>query len=54
MTHSGSEVIGLFRVKEKLTPDLQLMVIPAGISSDAGVVLKNAMGISEKVYSFFR
>ncbi|XP_071865890.1 alcohol dehydrogenase [acceptor] isoform X1 [Bombus fervidus] len=53
-TFSGVEVLGTFHSsthKNKSNiPDLQIMVMPLGLSRDNGVVLKEAMGISEKVY----
>lgn len=53
-TFSGVEVLGTFHSSTQKNksdiPDLQIMVMPLGLSRDNGVVLKEAMGISEKVY----
>uniref|UniRef100_A0A0A9WUX8 Glucose dehydrogenase [acceptor] n=2 Tax=Lygus hesperus TaxID=30085 RepID=A0A0A9WUX8_LYGHE len=51
LTHPGCEAIGLFHVKGDATPDIQLMVLPAGLSTDAGVVMRPDMHISDKVWS---
>lgn len=52
-TSSGIEVLGTFhssiQINKSLNPDLQLMILPLGISTDYGIVLKNAMGISDEV-----
>ncbi|XP_035730632.1 glucose dehydrogenase [FAD, quinone]-like isoform X1 [Vespa mandarinia] len=53
-TSSGIEVLGTFHStlqENKFSkPDLQLMILPLGISTDYGIVLKEAMGISDEVY----
>lgn len=53
LTHPGCEVVGLINSKSLASgdqPDLQFMLLPGGLSSDAGVVLKPAMGISDQVH----
>ncbi|XP_017796644.1 PREDICTED: glucose dehydrogenase [FAD, quinone] [Habropoda laboriosa] len=54
-TFTGVEVLGTFhssfQQNKSDVPDLQIMVMPLGLSKDNGVVLKKAMGISEKVYN---
>ncbi|XP_053977905.1 glucose dehydrogenase [FAD, quinone]-like isoform X1 [Hylaeus volcanicus] len=54
-TSAGVEVLGTFHSSfQKNTsniPDLQIMVMPLGISKDNGVALRKAMGISDKVYN---
>ncbi|XP_011688335.1 PREDICTED: glucose dehydrogenase [FAD, quinone]-like isoform X2 [Wasmannia auropunctata] len=54
-TSSGVEVLGTFQsplhANESTVPDLQLMMLPLGVSKDNGVILKKAMGISDEVYS---
>ncbi|CAK9807506.1 Glucose dehydrogenase [FAD, quinone] [Anthophora quadrimaculata] len=54
-TFTGVEVLGTFhssfQQNKSSIPDLQIMVMPLGLSKDNGVVLKKAMGISEKVYN---
>lgn len=51
MTHPGCEVVGVVHSANNMDgpPDLQFMALPGGLSSDAGVVLKRLMGISDKV-----
>lgn len=52
-TSSGIEVLGTFHStlqRDRFSkPDLQLMILPLGISTDYGIVLKEAMGISDEV-----
>nr|UYG55626.1 glucose dehydrogenase 3 [Geocoris pallidipennis] len=50
LTHPGAEVIGLLHTNGEPSPDLQLMALPAGLSTDAGVVLAPAMGISKHIW----
>ena len=50
LTHPGTDVIGLFHTDGGLTPDIQIMALPAGLSTDAGVVLAPAMGVSQEVF----
>ncbi|XP_076759087.1 alcohol dehydrogenase [acceptor] [Xylocopa sonorina] len=54
-TFTGVEVLGTFhsslQKNKSNVPDLQIMVMPLGASRDNGVVLKESMGISEKVYN---
>ncbi|KAK1122621.1 hypothetical protein K0M31_009064 [Melipona bicolor] len=54
-TFTGVEVLGTFhssmQKNRSSTPDLQIMVMPLGLSRDNGVVLKEAMGISDEVYN---
>lgn len=55
LTFPGCEVVGTaysssVRNKSVSPPDLQIMALPGGLSSDAGVVLMKAMGISHKLW----
>ncbi|XP_014477968.1 PREDICTED: glucose dehydrogenase [FAD, quinone]-like [Dinoponera quadriceps] len=54
-TSSAIEVLGTFHSalnkNKSVAPDLQLMVLPFGISKDNGIIFKRAMGISDEVYS---
>ncbi|XP_076629978.1 LOW QUALITY PROTEIN: glucose dehydrogenase [FAD, quinone] [Colletes latitarsis] len=54
-TSAGVEVLGTFHSSfeknKSNVPDLQIMMMPLGSSKDNGVVLKKAMGISDKVYN---
>lgn len=52
LTHPGTDVIGIFHTEGGLQPDIQIMALPAGLSTDAGVVLAPAMGISQEVVWF--
>lgn len=56
-TSSGIEVVGTFhssfRKDKSVAPDLQLMGLPLGASKDYGIVLKETMGITEKVVISF-
>lgn len=53
-THTGVEVLGTFhstfQENRSSVPDLQIMVMPLGLSQDNGVVLKETMGITDEVY----
>ncbi|KAL1130662.1 hypothetical protein AAG570_011904 [Ranatra chinensis] len=51
LTHPGCETIGLFHMENDTLPDIQLMALPAGLSTDAGVVLRRAMCISDKLWN---
>lgn len=52
-TFPGVEVLGTFhsalKINKSDAPDLQIMVMPLGVSKDNGAVLKESMGISDKV-----
>ncbi|XP_011873623.1 PREDICTED: glucose dehydrogenase [FAD, quinone]-like [Vollenhovia emeryi] len=54
-TSSGIEVLGTFHsplhANKSAVPDLQLMVLPSGVSRDNGFILKETMGISDEVYN---
>ncbi|XP_054282802.1 glucose dehydrogenase [FAD, quinone]-like [Macrosteles quadrilineatus] len=52
MTHPGCEVVGMVNTLGRTDelPDLQFMALPGGLSSDAGVVLKRVMGITDKLW----
>lgn len=54
LTFPGCEVVGTAYSSDNKNntespPDIQIMALPGGLSSDAGVVLMKAMGISNKV-----
>ncbi|XP_003705938.2 alcohol dehydrogenase [acceptor] [Megachile rotundata] len=53
-TFTGVEVLGTFHSSLKKSkssvPDLQIMVMPIGLSKDNGIVLRKSMGISDKTY----
>ncbi|XP_076165460.1 glucose dehydrogenase [FAD, quinone] [Ptiloglossa arizonensis] len=54
-TSTGVEVLGTFhssfQKNKSDVPDLQIMVMPLGLSKDNGIVLRKAMGISDKIYT---
>ncbi|XP_076651704.1 glucose dehydrogenase [FAD, quinone] isoform X2 [Halictus rubicundus] len=54
-TSAGVEVLGTFHssFEKNITsaPDLQIMVMPLGLSKDSGIVLRKALGISDKIYN---
>ncbi|XP_017765035.1 PREDICTED: glucose dehydrogenase [FAD, quinone]-like [Eufriesea mexicana] len=54
-TFTGVEVLGTFhssiQKNKSSIPDLQIMVMPLGVTRDNGIVLKEAMGISDEVYN---
>lgn len=54
LTTPGCEVIGFMSTKNEHTPDLQFMVLPAGISSDRGSRLRKSLGIKDEIwYEYF-
>lgn len=52
-TSAGVDILGTFhssfQQNKSSAPDLQLMVMPLGLSKDNGIVLRKAMGISDEV-----
>nr|XP_033340102.1 glucose dehydrogenase [FAD, quinone]-like [Megalopta genalis] len=54
-TSAGVEVLGTFysSLKKNVSsaPDLQIMVMPLGLSKDNGIVLRRALGISDEIYN---
>lgn len=44
----GSEVIGFLSTKNKSEPDIQFMVLPVGLSSDRGSLLKHNVNINDE------
>ncbi|XP_076678536.1 glucose dehydrogenase [FAD, quinone] isoform X3 [Andrena cerasifolii] len=54
-TSAGVDILGTFhssfQQNKSSAPDLQLMVMPLGLSKDNGIVLRKAMGISDEVYN---
>lgn len=52
LTFPGCEVIGFLKSKPNLkTPDLQFMILPAGVSTDGGIHVKNLLNIKEKTFN---
>lgn len=52
LTYPGCEVIGIVNEENKI-PELQLMVIPLGISNDGGIHIRKTMGISDESFAYF-
>lgn len=50
LTTPGCEVIGFVSTKNEQTPDLQFMVLPAGIASDRGSRLRKSLGIKDEIW----
>ncbi|XP_075973734.1 glucose dehydrogenase [FAD, quinone]-like [Anticarsia gemmatalis] len=50
-TTPGCEVIGFLSTKNKPEPDILFMVLPVGISSDRGSLLKNNVNIDNEAWS---
>ena len=50
---SGYEVTGTFHTllqpNKSSAPDLQIMLLPSGISQDNGILLKKNIGVSDQV-----
>lgn len=54
-THPGCEAIGITDLSNgNPLPDLQFMLIPLGISNDAGIHIRKAMGISDEAFDYFQ
>lgn len=53
-TSAMCEAVGFFHsqgtVKDKTQPDLQFMVMMAGLSSDGGLFSRKALGLSSQVH----
>lgn len=53
-TFTGVEVLGTFhssiQKNKSSIPDLQIMVMPLGVTKDNGIALKETMGISDEVH----
>lgn len=50
-TTPGCEVIGFLSTKNQLDPDLQFMVLPVGLSSDRGSLLRHNVNIKDEVFA---
>lgn len=50
LTTPGCEAIGFLSTKGVEIPDLQYMILPVGISSDRGSLLRNNLGIKDDVF----
>lgn len=50
-TTPGCEVVGFVSTKKESKPDILFMVLPVGISSDRGSLLKNNVNINDEVWS---
>ncbi|KAF9407476.1 hypothetical protein HW555_012505, partial [Spodoptera exigua] len=49
-TTPGCEVIGFLSTKNQSEPDLQFMVLPVGLSSDRGSLLRNNVNIKDEIW----
>ncbi|XP_022834554.1 glucose dehydrogenase [FAD, quinone]-like [Spodoptera litura] len=49
-TTPGCEVIGFLSTKNQSEPDLQFMVLPVGLSSDRGSLLKNNVNLKDEIW----
>ncbi|CAK1595790.1 unnamed protein product [Parnassius mnemosyne] len=50
-TNPGCEVLGFLSTKNLTTPDIEIMVLPVGIASDRGSLLRKLIGISDEVWN---
>ncbi|CAH2038019.1 unnamed protein product, partial [Iphiclides podalirius] len=50
-TNPGCEVLGFLSTKNSTTPDVEVMVLPVGISSDRGTFLRKRLGIRDEVWN---
>ncbi|XP_004921999.1 glucose dehydrogenase [FAD, quinone] isoform X1 [Bombyx mori] len=50
-TSPGCEILGFLSTKKLATPNIQFMVLPVGLSSDRGSLLKNILGIKNNVWN---
>lgn len=53
LSSPGCEGVGLIDLDGDFVPDLQLMVIPLGISIDGGIHFRKSMGISDESFEYF-
>lgn len=49
-TNPGCEVLGFLSTTNSTAPDVQVMVLPVGISSDRGSFLRRRLGITDEVW----
>lgn len=50
LTTPGCEVLGFASTKNETTPNIQIMVLPVGLSSDRGSKLRRTLGITDFVW----
>ncbi|KAJ0176983.1 hypothetical protein K1T71_006992 [Dendrolimus kikuchii] len=50
LTTPGCEVLGFVSTKDREIPDLQYLVLPVGLASDRGSLLKNSINIKNDVW----
>lgn len=52
LLHPGCEVIGFLKTNKKLkSPDLQFMMLPGGVSTDAGAHVKNILNLKDETFN---
>ncbi|CAK1546946.1 unnamed protein product [Leptosia nina] len=51
LTTTGCEVVGFVSTKSDTQPDIELMVLPVGISADRGSHLRNILRINDEVWN---
>ncbi|XP_068631930.1 glucose dehydrogenase [FAD, quinone]-like [Battus philenor] len=50
-TYPGSEVSGFISTKNLTSPDIQIMILPVGIASDKGSLLRKRLGITDEAWN---
>ncbi|CAH0578998.1 unnamed protein product [Chrysodeixis includens] len=49
-TTPGCEVVGMLSTKNLKTPDIQFMVLPVGLSSDRGSLLRSTVNVADDIW----